>query len=152
MYTIMVIDDDESIGNMEQELLEREGYQVQRAFSGTEALLHMDALPPRKTMNDKYYIGFFKRDKLIAVMDLIMNYPKKKTAFIGLFMMDVNYQNKGIGSRVIGEVLSYLKSENYEKIRLGVDKGNPQSYSFWNKNGFVTVEENQYIIMERIIM
>ena len=45
-------------------------------------------------------------------------------------MMDVNYQNKGIGSRVIGEVLSYLKSENYEKIRLGVDKGNPQSYSF----------------------
>ena len=81
-----------------------------------------------------------------------MNYPKKKTAFIGLFMMDVNYQNKGIGSSVIGEVLSYLKSENYEKIRLGVDKGNTQSYSFWNKNGFVTVEENQYIIMERIIM
>ena len=39
MYTIMIIDDDESIGNMEQELLEREGYQVQRAFSGTEALL-----------------------------------------------------------------------------------------------------------------
>ena len=105
-----------------------------------------------KTLNDKYYIGFFKRDKLIAVMDLVMNYPKKKTAFIGLFMMDVNYQNKGIGSSVIGEVLSYLKSENYEKIRLGVDKGNPQSYSFWNKNGFVTVEENQYIIMERIIM
>ena len=29
---------------------------------------------------------------------------------------------------------------------------NPQSYSLWNKNGFVTVEENQYIIMERIIM
>ena len=37
----MVIDDDESIGNMEQELLEREGYQVQRAFSGTEALLFL---------------------------------------------------------------------------------------------------------------
>ena len=35
-------------------------------------------------MNDKYYIGFFKRDKLIAVMDLIMDYPKKKTAFIFL--------------------------------------------------------------------
>ena len=90
--------------------------------------------------------------KLIAVMDLIMDYPKKNTAFIGLFMMDVNYQNKGIGSKVIGEVSSYLKSENYEKIRLGVDKGNPQSYSFWNKNGFVTVGENQYIIMEQIIM
>ena len=111
----------------------------------------MDALPPRKTMNDKYYIGFFKRDKLIVIMDLIMDYPKKKTAFIGLFMMDVNYQNKGIGSKVIGEVLSYLKSKNYKKIWLGVDKGNPQSSSFWDKNDFVTVGENQYIIMERII-
>lgn len=39
MYSIMIIDDDESIGNMEQELLELEEYQVQRAFSGTEALL-----------------------------------------------------------------------------------------------------------------
>ena len=66
-------------------------------------------------------------------------------------MMDVNYQNKGIGSKVMGEVLSYLKSENYENIRLGVDKGNPQSFSFWDKNGFVTAGENQYIIMEQII-
>ena len=47
-------------------------------------------------------------------------------------MMDVNYQNKGIGSKVMGEVLSYLKSENYENIRLRVDKGNPQSCSFWD--------------------
>lgn len=39
MYSIMIIDDDESIGNMEQELLEREGYLVQQAYSGTEALL-----------------------------------------------------------------------------------------------------------------
>ena len=32
MYSIMIIDDDESIGNMEQELLEREGDLVQRAY------------------------------------------------------------------------------------------------------------------------
>ena len=41
---------------------------------------------------------------------------------------------------------SYMMDANYQ------NKGNPQSYSFWNKNGFVTVEENQYIIMERMIM
>ena len=40
---------------------------------------------------------------------------------------------------------------NYENIRPGVDKGNPQSSSFWDKNGFVTVGENQYIIMGRIM-
>ena len=37
--TILIIDDDESIGNLEQEVLERAGYAVCRAYSGTEALL-----------------------------------------------------------------------------------------------------------------
>lgn len=36
---ILIIDDDESIGNMEQELLERAGYGVLRAYSVTEAML-----------------------------------------------------------------------------------------------------------------
>lgn len=39
MSTILIIDDDEAIGNLEQEVLERAGYEVQRAFSSTEALL-----------------------------------------------------------------------------------------------------------------
>lgn len=38
MKRIAVIDDDVSIGNMLEEILLREGYQVLRAYSGTEAL------------------------------------------------------------------------------------------------------------------
>ena len=39
MQTILIIDDDIAIGNLEQEALEQNGYAVQRAYSGTEALL-----------------------------------------------------------------------------------------------------------------
>ena len=39
MQRILIIDDDEHIGDLEQEVLERAGYAVQRAYSGTEALL-----------------------------------------------------------------------------------------------------------------
>ena len=39
MQSILIIDDDITIGNLEQEFLEREGYAVLRAYSGTEALL-----------------------------------------------------------------------------------------------------------------
>ena len=35
----MIIDDDAAIGSLEQEVLERAGYAVLRAYSGTEALL-----------------------------------------------------------------------------------------------------------------
>lgn len=36
MRTILIIDDDIAIGNMEQEVLERAGYTTRRAYSGTE--------------------------------------------------------------------------------------------------------------------
>ena len=39
MQTILIIDDDAAIGNLEQEVLKRAGYAVFRAYSGTEALL-----------------------------------------------------------------------------------------------------------------
>ena len=39
MQTILIIDDDIAIGNLEQEVLQRAGYAVLRAYSGTEALL-----------------------------------------------------------------------------------------------------------------
>ncbi len=39
MKTILVIDDDVSIGNLMQEALEQAGYLVRRAYSGTEAAL-----------------------------------------------------------------------------------------------------------------
>ena len=39
MQKILIIDDDAAIGDLEQEVLERAGYGVLRAYSGTEALL-----------------------------------------------------------------------------------------------------------------
>lgn len=52
MKRILIIDDDEHIGNLEQELLEREGYAVLRAYSGTEALLLLKSTRPDLALLD----------------------------------------------------------------------------------------------------
>lgn len=46
MKHILIIDDDIHIGNMIDEALVKEGYQVSRAYSGTEALYALSALKP----------------------------------------------------------------------------------------------------------
>lgn len=46
MKTILLIDDDLHIGNVIEEMLQKEGYQVLRAFSGTEALLVLKTAIP----------------------------------------------------------------------------------------------------------
>ncbi len=43
---ILIIDDDIQIGNLEQEVLEREGYICYRAYSGTEAILLLEKQQP----------------------------------------------------------------------------------------------------------
>ncbi|MBD5532279.1 MAG: GNAT family N-acetyltransferase [Lachnospiraceae bacterium] len=97
----------------------------------------MQALPPKKSMEDKHYIGWFDGDRLIAVMDLIDGYPDARTAFVGFFMTDVSVQRKGVGTAIIRELCAYLCTQQYKAVRLGWVKGNPQSEAFWHKNQFV---------------
>ena len=46
MKSILIIDDDVTIGNMLEKLLSKEGYQTLRAYSGTEALLMLSSRKP----------------------------------------------------------------------------------------------------------
>ena len=43
---ILIVDDDMNIGNMLEDALSRENYQVMRAYSGTEALMLLDKETP----------------------------------------------------------------------------------------------------------
>lgn len=115
----------------------------------------MAALPPGKTYTDKFYIGFWEQDSLIAVMDLILGYPGKHIGFIGFFMVDIAVQGHGVGSRIIQEVLEQLTLLGFREVQLGIDRGNPQSEHFWSRNGFTktgreyTDDTVTYVYMKR---
>lgn len=133
-------------------------YQYHPPFVTKESILEdMQALPPNKEFDDKFYFGFFRDEKLVAIMDLVLGYPNDRTAFIGFFMVDAEYQGKGVGSQIIEHCVSVIKQAGFEFIRLGIDKGNPQSERFWTKNKFnktgeVREQEHRIILlMERAI-
>ena len=111
----------------------------------------MNALPPGKTMTDKYYVGYYDEDRLIAVMDLIIGFPDKTTAFIGFFMTEVDVQGKGLGSALITELSNAMSGIGIKEVRLGWVKGNPQAEHFWKKNGFAetgaTNETDKYTVV-----
>lgn len=111
----------------------------------------MAALPPHKTMEDKFYVGYFDGNKLIAVLDLIREYPDKATVFIGFFMMNVTMQYRGVGTGIIDELCLHLQQQGYSHIRLSWVKGNPQAEHFWHKNGFaetgVTSQTENYTMI-----
>ena len=127
-------------------------YEYHPPFVTEESILDdMTALPPETPADRKYYVGFFRDGELIAVLDLILGYPDDATAFIGLFMTAVSTQGQGIGSRILTRCLDFLRACGYSRVRLGVDRGNPQSFHFWTKNGFSVdpTAQSPYLVMTK---
>ena len=94
-YDIRVLDDsdvDEILRLYRQNPL---FYKYTDARPTREQVLHdMTITPPGITQKDKYFFGFFENRTLIAVMDLVDGYPMPEIAFIGLFMMNSDYQGR----------------------------------------------------------
>ena len=113
----------------------------------------MTALPPHKTAADKFFLGYFQKQTLAAVMDVIRGYPQADTVFLGFFMMNAACQGQGIGTGIITELAAQLKSLGFRHLRLGYAADNPQSEAFWKKNGFqpcgqpVPWNENPAVLM-----
>ena len=106
-----------------------------------QAISDMNITPSGIEIAKKHYVGFYDNNELIAIMDLIDGYPINDIAYIGFFMMKKSYQRKGIGSSIINNVEKYLKDIGKNKVRLAIDKGNPESSSFWNKLGYRVIRE-----------
>ena len=70
MKRIFIIDDDQHIGDMLQELLEREGYAVGRAYSGTEALLLLSASTPDLVLLDLMLPGLSGEEVLPKIKNI----------------------------------------------------------------------------------
>lgn len=117
-------------------------YKYTEARPTRENILNdMQATPPGIELSAKYYFGFFDDQQMVAIMDLIDGYPKAEIAYIGFFMMNLQYQGRQIGTAIIGEAIDYLQSTGKTSVRLAIDKGNPQSTYFWKKNGFEVISE-----------
>lgn len=70
MKTIAIIDDDVHIGNMIEEVLQREGYNVIRAYSGTEALYLFENNHPDLVLLDLMLPGLSGEEVLPHIQNI----------------------------------------------------------------------------------
>lgn len=112
-------------------------YQYMRPDPTAENLAaDLTALPPKRTLADKHFFGWFDGENLVAMMDLILHHPGENSAFIGWFMVDGARQGCGLGRRLVADVLAMLHAHGVTEVRLGRIDGNAQSEHFWQVCGF----------------
>lgn len=83
MKTILIVEDDTDIGNMVEEVLQRAGYSVLRAYSGTEALLCIPVKRPDLILLDLMLPGLCGEEVLEACREIPVIVVSAKTAVSG---------------------------------------------------------------------
>lgn len=80
MKTILIIDDDISIGNLIEEVLKRKSYAVLRAYSGSEALLVLKEVNPDLILLDLMLPGVSGEEVLTKIKGIPVIVLSAKTA------------------------------------------------------------------------
>lgn len=80
MNTIAVIEDDPVIGDMLQEVLQKEGYRVERAYSGTEAVYLLERCRPDLALLDLMLPGLPGEELLARMRGIPVIVVSAKTA------------------------------------------------------------------------
>lgn len=119
MQTILIIDDDAAIGDLAQEVLEREGYAVQRAYSGTEALLLLKEQRPDLVLLDLMLPGLSGEEVLSRIQDIPVIVVSARTAVqdkVGLLLggaadyLTKPFDTKELLARVAVRLREYSRS------------------------------------------
>lgn len=138
--------------NLER-LYERCHDYIQLAYSvpptPTQGMDDLLDVPEGKELKDKLFVGAFSTSgELIAVLDLVRDYPREDVWFIGLLMIDPDHRHRGLGERIYRSVEAWIRTTGAERISLCVLEQNDAAYRFWIRMGFAETERTRVCLGE----
>jgi len=71
----------------------------------------------------------FRRDKYGHSSDMVIT---------------ASHRRKGIGEKMLSEILKWFQSKNIKRVELGIAAGNQMAWAFWNKQGFKVYRHTLY--------
>ena len=158
-YNILIIDDDIQIGNLEQEVLEREGYICYRAYSGTEAILLLEKQQPDLILLDLMLPGISGEDVLRRINGIPIIVVSAKVGIDDKVSMltggAVDYITKPFNTRELSARVAValrkapmIKSEVYRCGDISLDTS---SHSVTINGNEIKLTKTEYAIMKLLM-
>ncbi len=159
---IWVVDDDVYIGDMLEELLTREGYQVYRAYSGTEVLLLLSNTRPDLVLLDLMLPGLSGEEVLprlcgipVIVISAKIDIDNKVELLLGGAADYVTkpFDNKELLARIVVQLRKVeagdgerKKSLIFEEIKMDLEQ-----HAVWVNGASVKLTRTEYAILKLLM-
>lgn len=104
--------------------------------SETSVVNYFEALPPDKTLEDKYSIGIYEGGLLVGVVDLVKDFPEVGTWIVGLVIIKPAYRRIGLGTAIYHYIGEIAKQEEVSTLRVGVLTCNEGALLFTKSLGY----------------
>jgi ribosomal protein S18 acetylase RimI-like enzyme len=94
----------------------------------------------------KFIVARVSNGNIAGVCQLFRKWDDYNTAFIHSFYIDKNYRNRGIGKKLLSEVINISKKEKVFRIELTVSPENDIALKLYKYFGFkvLTLKKNEY--------
>lgn len=159
MKRILIIDDDIYIGNMEEEILSKEGYEVLRAYSGTEALLVLSRQKPDLILLDLMLPGLSGEEVLpnikgipVIVVSAKLDVDDKVKVLLG---GAVDYITKPFDTKeLLARVSVHLRSNHLREAEMLTFEDiilNTDTHAVTVAGNEVKLTRTEYAIMKRLM-
>jgi ribosomal protein S18 acetylase RimI-like enzyme len=131
-----------------------------RPTRGDEATHLLEDLPPGRGPSDKLALGVVQQGELVAVIDLVRDFPRPGTWYVGLLLLVPECRRTGLGERIHAALAAWIAQQGGSRLRLIVQEQNPAALRFWLRLGYqvcgsarqrLELRENAVTILERAL-
>ena len=107
-------------------------------YNYIEQCLMVGDLPPIPEAKIENYYLFVIEDnhRIIGLFDIYDGYPQLDTAWISLFLLDVDSRGQGIGKALIQMITKTIREVGFDSIGLAISMNNRVALKFLISNGF----------------
>ncbi|WP_300081235.1 N-acetyltransferase [uncultured Thomasclavelia sp.] len=131
-------------------------YQIEKLTPTKEYLINDMHAPDGFDQNDHVVYKVFDDDSLVSIIDYQKGYRYSMlhdddNIWIGLFLVDENYQRKGLGTKIINQFIEKWQSQ-YKSIQLACIKDNQKGLAFWHSLGFEKIGCSKYRDLDVIVL
>lgn len=98
-------------------------------------------LPASVARGTKHVLGVARDGDLVAVVELVEDYPAAAEWFLGLLLVHPDARRSGLGSAVWEHLRLWIQGRRGTTIRLLVQKTNPDARRFWERCDFACTGE-----------